>query len=228
MGTQGVKRTATSPDWGSLRRVTPISNDFGLDRGRPVDRYYIENFLDANRRDIRGRVLEILSDDYTKRFGAGVTRSDVLHPVPGNPNASIVGDLGTGVGVPKDQFDCIICTQTLHLIYDLRTAVLTLRNALAPGGVLLATLPTITQVSRYDADRWGDYWRLTSLAARRLFGEFFEDLQVTSFGNVLSATAFLQGITVSELTAAELDHVDRDYEMIVCVRGVRKSERQPS
>ena len=30
---------------GSLRRTTPISSSFGFDRGQPIDRYYIEDFL---------------------------------------------------------------------------------------------------------------------------------------------------------------------------------------
>lgn len=33
--------------FGSLRRVTPISRtQFGFDRGQPVDRYFVENFLE--------------------------------------------------------------------------------------------------------------------------------------------------------------------------------------
>ena len=31
--------------FGSLRRLTPISRDYGYDRGKPIDRYYIESFL---------------------------------------------------------------------------------------------------------------------------------------------------------------------------------------
>jgi hypothetical protein len=66
--------------FGSLRRVTPISRQFGLDRGQAIDRYYIESFLARHATDIRGRVLEIGDDSYTRKFGDGcVTRSDVLH-----------------------------------------------------------------------------------------------------------------------------------------------------
>ena len=80
--------------FGNLRRVTPISREFGFDRGLPVDRYYIENFLTHHADDIRGRVLEIGDNSYTRRFGGDhVTKSDVLHVVEGNPQATIVGDL---------------------------------------------------------------------------------------------------------------------------------------
>src|SRR3712207_9388529 len=33
---------------GGLRRVTPVSRDFGVTRGTPVDRYYIEDFVNRH------------------------------------------------------------------------------------------------------------------------------------------------------------------------------------
>src|SRR5689334_3710614 len=36
---------------GDLRRLTPISRNWGFDRGQPVDRYYIENFLAVQSSD---------------------------------------------------------------------------------------------------------------------------------------------------------------------------------
>jgi len=53
-------------DLGDLRRITPIDSGFGLGRGKPVDRHYIEDFLARNRDDIRGRVLEVGEDTYTR------------------------------------------------------------------------------------------------------------------------------------------------------------------
>ncbi|HEX6050119.1 MAG TPA: hypothetical protein VFZ21_12650, partial [Gemmatimonadaceae bacterium] len=71
---------------GDLRRLTPISRAFGYDRGGPVDRYYIEGFLARYASDVRGRVLEVGDDSYTRRFGGNrVTRRDVLHVHEGNP-----------------------------------------------------------------------------------------------------------------------------------------------
>src|SRR5918998_1304087 len=55
--------------FGSLRRLTPISSHFGFDRGRPIDRYYIENFLDCQAKDIKGRVLEIKDNTYSRKYG---------------------------------------------------------------------------------------------------------------------------------------------------------------
>jgi hypothetical protein len=83
---------------GDLRRVTPFGRRFGSDRRFPVDRYYIERFPVAHAHDVRGRVLEIKDDYYTRRFGGDrVTRSVVLHVVPGNPRATIVADPPTPI-----------------------------------------------------------------------------------------------------------------------------------
>ena len=44
---------------GTLRRTRPLSDDFGYDRGYPIDRYYIERFLAQHRSHIKGRILEV-------------------------------------------------------------------------------------------------------------------------------------------------------------------------
>ncbi|HAZ47361.1 MAG TPA: methyltransferase [Cyanobacteria bacterium UBA11369] len=210
-------------NFGSLRRVTPISREFGYDRGLPVDRYYIENFLARHSNDIKGRVLEIGDDSYTRQFGGDrVTTRDVLHVKEGNPIATFVGDLTNADHIPSDAFDCFILTQTLHLVYDFRVALKTIYRILKPGGVILATVPGISQIS---TDEWADYWcwSFTTLSAQRLFEEFFppENVQVETYGNVLSAIAFLQGLSFTELTKEELDHRDRCYELLITIRAVK-------
>ena len=215
------------PGWlhlGNLRRTTPISDYFGFDRGSPVDRYYIEQFLEAHASDIRGRVLEVADPSYTRRFGGErVTRSDVLHARAGNPDATIVGDLCTGEGIPDGAFDCIILTQVLPFLWDVPAAIATAYRALRPNGVLLVTVPGISQISRHDAERWGDFWRFTSMSARRLFAAAFppETVRLSVYGNVLTATAFLQGMAASELRRHELEERHPDYEVIIAVRAVR-------
>jgi hypothetical protein len=210
--------------WGSLRRTSPVSRVFGLDRGQAIGRYFIEKFLASRSAVVRGSVLEIGDNYYTKRFGdSRVTRSDVLHAVPGNPRATLVGDLQTGKGLSPEAFDCIILTQTLQFIFDIQGAVETLHRCLRPGGVVLATGTGISQISRYDMDRWGEYWRFTSLSARRMFEAVFgeEAVTVTTYGNVLAAMAMLQGISASELRPSELDVQDPDYEVVITVEAVK-------
>jgi len=211
--------------WGDLRRLQPISRVFGLDRGTPIDRYYIERFLEQQAEDIRGGVLEVAEDTYTRRFGGPrVARADILYPPPGHPRATLTVDLARPRSLPADAFDCIILTQTLLCIYEVRATLANCRQALRPGGVLLATFPGISQISRYDMDRWGDYWRFTTRSAVRLFGEVFSQdrVTVTAYGNVLAATAFLHGLAAEELHRPELDYRDPDYELVITVRAVRE------
>jgi SAM-dependent methyltransferase len=215
--------------FGSLGRAHPVSRAFGFDRGTPIDRYYIECFLAEHALDIRGRVMEVGDDTYTVRFGGKrVTQREVLHVVPGNPRATIVGSLETGEGLVGRTFDCVILTQTLHCIYDMHAAIRTLHGLLAPGGVALVSLPGISQVSRYDADRWGDYWRVTPLAARRLFEESFkaDEIDIRAYGNALSATALLQGLATEDLPARALQAQDADYSLVVCLRVGEESPRR--
>jgi hypothetical protein len=207
--------------WGSLRRVEPLSRSFGFERGTPVDRRYIEGFLAAHAGDIRGRVLEVGDDSYTRRFGTGVTRCDVLNAVPGD-HVTVVGDLATGAGIPVAAYDCIILTQTLPFIFDVAAAVRTCCRALVPGGVVLVTVPGISQISRHDMDRWGDFWRFTDLSVRRLFAAAFgPSVVVQVHGNVLAAVALMHGVAAEELTASELAAQDRDYQVLITVRAIR-------
>ena len=201
-----------------------MSRVFGLDRGQCIDRYYIERFLEAHARDIRGVVLEIGDNAYTLRFGRDrATKSEVLHIETGHPNATIVADLADGQGLPVEGFDCIVVTQTLQFIYDVRAAMRNLHRGLRRGGVVLATLPGISQISRFDMDRWGEYWRFTTLSARRLFEEAFApaSVSVEAHGNVLAAGAFLHGLAAEELRPEELDHHDPDYQLLITVRAVK-------
>jgi glycosyltransferase involved in cell wall biosynthesis len=211
--------------FGHLRRLTPISQQFGFDRGVPVDRYYIERFLASHSSRIAGRVLEIADPTYTRRFGGTrVTQADVLHLVGGNREATIVGDLACANHIPSEAFDCIILTQTLHLIFDVRAAVRTLHRILKPGGALLATFPGISQLSHHDVeDRELWYWSFTTKSARRLFDEFFVDpaALIQSHGNVLAATAFLHGLAKEELTEEELNCHDPDFEVLITVLAQR-------
>ena len=212
-------------DFGDFKRLTPISREFGFDRGLPIDRYYIDRFLDQHAADIRGRVCEVYDSAYTRRFGGNrVVRSDVLDIDATNSRATIVADLTSAADVPSGSFDCFILTQTLQLIYDLHAAVRSLHRILKPGGVLLATIPGVSQIDRYNcADTW--CWGFTKVSARRLFEQSFraEDLEVAAHGNVLSAISFLEGVATQELRPDELDHVDPCYELLITIRAVKSS-----
>lgn len=211
-------------DLGDLRRLTPISEQWGFDRGTPIDRHYIEEFLSAHADDIAGDVLEVDAPTYTHRFGGrGVRRSEVLHVEDDRPGVTMIGDLTRPDDFEPEQFDCVILTQTLQFIPRPDAAIRTVHRVLRPGGVVLATFPGISKISREDMDRWGCHYSFTSLSAATLFGEVFEPDAVTvdAAGNVLAASAFLYGLAAADLAASDLGHRDPDYELLVRVRAVR-------
>ncbi|HEU5041139.1 MAG TPA: methyltransferase domain-containing protein [Gemmatimonadales bacterium] len=216
-------RRLLRPAWlGTLRRITPLSRKWGADRGTPVDRWYIERFLDAHRADIRGRVLEVKDGGYTRRFGRDVSALDVLDIYSANPEATIVADLTAADAVPANSYDCFILTQTLQFIREPRLALQHAHRILRPGGVLLATAPTVSRVIR-EFDYLQDYWRFTTSACTALFAERFGTtaLDVRGRGNVLVSIAFLAGLAAEELTARELETDDPDFPLLVTVRAVK-------
>ena len=204
------------------RTPGPVSRVFGLDRGTPIDRVYIEAFLAAHAADIRGRVLEIGDDTYARRFGGGVTQVDVVHHGLGAPAGVTVADLADAPALASATYDCAIVTQTLQHLPDPRRAAATLARILRPGGVALVSVPGISQISRFDADRWGDYWRFTTQALHEVLGrEFAGGLDVTSCGSAWTAVAFLEGLAAEDLGPGEIDWHDPDYEVVVLARAVK-------
>jgi hypothetical protein len=208
-------------DWGDLRRTTPISPVWGADRGRCVDRYYIEQFLEAHADDIRGDVLEVYDSDYTVRFGGrGVRRSDVIDIDPTNPRATVIADLRRADAIPTHAYDCFIMTQTLHVIYEMGAVLRECARILKPGGVLLATLPCASRIAP-EQGLDGDFWRFTPAAARSLFSEFFppERLEVRAYGNVLVNIAFQYGLACEDLTQREFETHDPYFPLLISVRA---------
>jgi len=224
---KGIYRWYVPPpgkiDPGDFNRVTPFSADFGFDRGGAIDRFFIENFLQENQLQIRGRVLEIGDNAYTLKYGGDkILRSDVFHVMEGNPGATYTGDITDVPQIPSDEFDCIIFTQTLHLIYDFKSALRTCYRILRPGGCLLLTVPGISQIDRGE---WRDYWlwSFTNTSIKRLMSETFRDasVNVRTYGNVYVAAAFLYGMGLPELPRDFLFRHDPSYQLIISATAIK-------
>lgn len=215
---RGFRRITSPVKLGRLGSAEPISRAFGMDRGTAIDRRYIEQFLAEHSGRIHGRTLEVGDSTYTNRFGGvGVTERGVLHAPPGAPGATIVADLSNPDALPEAAFDTFICTQTLNFVYDVRRALEGARRLLRPGGSLLVTVGGVSQVSRFDRDRWGCYWSFTTGSVERLLTDTFgRAVTVRSYGNVLGATALLHGLAVEDLPdPSQLDADDPDYPVVV-------------
>lgn len=208
---------------GDFERLTPLSDDFGFDRGGAIDRFYIENFVDKNRAFVKGTVLEIGDNEYTLRYGNDlVSKSDILHVDASNTKATYVGDITNVPQIPSEYFDCIIFTQTLHLIYDFKSALRTCYRILKPGGTLLLTVPGITQV---DRGLWKDYWlwSFTDTAMKKVMTETFNgsEVEINTHGNVRVASAFLYGMGLPELSRKTLEYNDPSYQVIITVKAIK-------
>ena len=152
---RGKRRDASwrrSRKLGELRRATPFTT-WGADRGGSIPRFYIAEFLQQHAEDIRGRVLEVACDRYIRQFGKGVTHADILDIRADNPRATFVADFADAPNVPANTFDCLVVTQILSWVYDLRAPFQTAHRLLVPGGVFLATTPGIARLNGSEACR---------------------------------------------------------------------------
>jgi len=214
---------------GAVRATVPIARAYGFDRGRPVDRFFIERYVTANAHYIRGRVLEIGDDAYTMTYGGErVQRSDILHFDAANPKATLVGDLSRAEHLPDAAFDCMIVTQTLHLIYDIRAALAHVHRLLRPGGALLATFPGISQISDED---WGPTWcwGWSRGQAQELLEAAFPGgrVAVEALGNRFVAVAFLQGLVADELPPERLAAPDDQVAFLLGAVAIRAAGDAP-
>jgi SAM-dependent methyltransferase len=129
--------------------LEPLSDRYGWDRGTPLDRHYIEAFLAEQRAAVRGSVLELQDDAYTRAFGTDrVSTSAVVDIDDANQRATLIADLSEPASLPAEAYDCIILTQTLHLIRRPERCLENCYRGLRPGGTLLATAPSLIRAAR--------------------------------------------------------------------------------
>lgn len=216
------RRTRRRVRWGNLRKQKPVSDRFGFDRGTPIDRHYTDAFLATHARDVRGVVGEIADDAYARRYGSPlVERVEIIDVDASNPRATIIADLANEDELPASAFDCLIVTQTLQYTADPLAALRNCAAALRPGGTLLLAVPALTPHDAIEPDD-SDRWRFWPAGLRSLVEEAFPNtvIEVEAHGNLVVATAFLQGIAAEELRPAELAAHDMRYPIVVHARVV--------
>lgn len=207
--------------WRAMWGAEPLADAWGA-RGQTLHRYYLERFLESQGDGIRGRCLEFQDDSYTSRFGKSrVVSVDILNREPERRAAStFIADLTMDNDLPSDHFDCIICTYVLHIIYEKERVASEMHRLLKPGGVLLVSVPNIT----VHYPRYPELWRFTTEGLRKLIGQSFgiANVQVTGFGNSLTAAGELRGLSVRDFTAEELRHQDERFSVVVCARAEKR------
>lgn len=200
--------------------VRPCSSIFGCERGKAVDRYYIENFLEQYQSDIKGTVMEIASNSYIRKFGGKKVDKEIILHVKGWGNNAVKGNLETGEGLSENMVDCLICTQTLQYIYDIKKTAKNIYKILKPGGVALITVPGIKSLSEYDNNNWGEKWSFTECSMKLSFEDVFnkDNVIVESYGNVKIAIAYLYGLCCEDLSDEDFLYNDKQYPFLITVR----------
>ncbi len=206
---RSARAAYTRMRFGDLRRTEPLSA-WGSARGTPVDRWYIERYLQGHAASVHGHALEVKNDMYASRYGAATL--DVVDIDAGNDHATIVGDLCLEDTLPQGAFDVAIVTQTLQYVPDPEAAVGHLLSALRPGGCLLVTVPTLSRITD-DTDRWR--WTPSGLAQLlRAAAPPGAEVTVEGPGNGLACRAFLFGLAAEELGDDVLARTDPNYPLI--------------
>lgn len=200
--------------------LTPLSPCYGYDRGTPVDRPYIDDFLTTHANLIRGDAAEIKDDTYLRRYGRDrLTSITIIDVDPGNSAATLQADLAVPGSLPPSRFDCLLLTQTLQLLPDPAQAIATCATALKPGGSLLVTVPAVARISPSCATT--DRWRFTPAGLRHLFTSWTGEVSVTGYGNLRTCLAALLGEAAEELQPGQLDHHDPHFPLLACAAARR-------
>ena len=203
--------------------LTPLSKYCGFDRGLPVDRYYINQFIQDNQSIIRGNILEFLEPTYS-RIRSGDQRSSIsiIDIDPMNKEANIHGDIRNLYDVENDFFDCIIATQVLQFIDNVDAAIHEMLRILKPGGVLLITVPCCSRIDPISGVD-GDFWRFTKASFSYLFKDHTRHcIDVRNEGNFYSCTSSLAGYSVEDCSIRKLQVKDDSYPLIITCRVVKE------
>jgi len=206
-----------------LNMKKPFSKVFGFDRGSPIDRKFIDDFLLHNSQVIKGSLLEIGDDQYTVKYGSDLQRVVVLAGKGSKKDSiSYAGDLTNPDSLLSiGSFDCVIATNVLNFIFDFDSAVHGLSTLVKTrSGTVLATVAGgVSQVSRYDYERWGDYWRFSDMSIQKIFQKYFNRVEVQTFGNAPLAAAFIMGLAKEEIPSHLFKIHDPDYQILITIKA---------
>lgn len=189
--------------------VHPLDRHYGMGRGVPIARSYINRYMSGIAGCVRGRVLEFGAPTYSAAFDC---TSETIS-IDESDQPTLLMDIcdPAVVRLKGGSYDFIICTSVLHLVPDPRQAVDNMHDLLKPGGTLLLAEKMISIV-----DPWLsaiDKWRFTPTGLRALLARFSE-VKVEAFGNLYTMCAYLSGMAVHEVPQEKLDYHDPSYPII--------------
>ena len=213
---------------GQLRRLRPFGN--GAPRGEAIVRRYWESFLEQHRADIRGRCLELGSQVTIHRLGGSeVAEAAGLDISRHSPDITVVADLSRADEIAGDRYDCFIIPFSMHLIYDVESALYHSLRLLKPGGVLLVNFPCVDYYFPRGLDMGTGrslfvFWWFTPIQVENLFrraGLTSADYELRIDGNLFTRVAYQMNMPAEELSAEELNYVDSGHPLLISVRAVK-------
>ena len=203
-----------------------LSNDYGDSRGTPITRYYIQHFFLNLNHFGWGNCLEFEDNRYTNQFGKNVTKYNTFKfsNKYNDKDNLIIGDLTKIPLLPKERFDFIVCTNVLNFIFDFESAIKGIYRMLKKEGKCIITLDgPSSHISRYDMERWGDYWRFTNLSAKKIFERSnFKIEQNTVYGNPYACSAQLNGFSIQDIDQSKLFPSEKDYQLLIALFLTKK------
>lgn len=208
-----LSRPVGQIELGDLRRRAPFDPMFGFTRGTPIDRYYLDRFIERIRPEVRGAVLEIGGSRANReryRFDAATEYRAM--DIKRSPDVDLVGDVHDRGLIPPGTLDAIVIFNVLEHCARPWVVADNLRAWLRVGGKVFAMVPSVQRVHRQPKD----YWRPYPDGMEVLFSDFAR-CQLFVYGNPLTSVAAIMGIAAQELSADELDHVNIGYPVATCV-----------
>ncbi|XHU96546.1 MAG: methyltransferase domain-containing protein [cyanobacterium endosymbiont of Rhopalodia gibba] len=202
-----------SLDWGIFKKLVPICHLFGLTRGTPIDHYYLNQFVEEIRGEIKGKILEIGGTPKDRDFYE-VNAHDsyqVLNLEPGL-GIDIVGDIHDPSVIETESVDSVIIFNVLEHCYAPWIAVQNIYRWLKIGGKYFAMVLNAVRIHGTPID----YWRPLPDGMKYLFKDFSKQ-KLYIYGNLITLIASYHGIATEELSSEEINNFNLDYPVTTCI-----------
>ena len=190
--------------------VKPVDAMYGMRRGVPIARYYIDRYLEKIANTIHGDVLEFGEPTYCAGLNC---KYETISIDETNTSATLHMDIcdESVVSIRQHYYDFIICTAVLQLVPDPQRAINNMHGMLKPGGTLVLAEKCVSMIDPWFASI--DKWRFTPAGMRALLASF-ANVDVSGFGNLYTMCAYLTGMASGEIPTAKLEYHDSSYPIV--------------
>jgi hypothetical protein len=203
-----INRIFTNPRKSGLNDVARIlDSEFGSSRGTPIDRALIEGFLESAipKLSEHSTVLEFSELFFADKY-CPTSNKSIFNFEPGNQvvvmdQSSVSGDLLIGPSRDFEKVDLIIATQLLAFTSNPFKSATSLLDMLKTEGMIIGTEPFCSPVSKYDDDRWGDYFRFTEKGLKSIYSSIEEkdlDIEIFPLGNWTTTYGLFKGFCTED------------------------------